>query len=607
MYRNLKMTFLAKHIYFFSHIGLTRTTMKLRHVYLLFVFIISASISSWAISATLTSSVDRTSLSIDETLRLSITLSDTSTKRSPNLDLLNTDFDVLSSNQSSMVRTYNGRVATSTEWTITLGPKKTGTLVIPSFNVDGIISDALEIKVSASKPLVHGQQKDISIETIINKDSVYVQEQLTLTHRLMFDASINVDQLDAEPVELDNAVIEKLPDAKYQKNINGKTFYVFEYSYAIFPQSSGEILIPSLRWNLRIAKSSRRSLFSNMGNYEVRRQRTDEKNITVRPKPVIFPADKPWLPAEGMRIQENWSQDPTSFKLGEPLTRTIIVQANGLTSSQLPKFTNEPNTADIKFYADQPVLKDEQREGGVVSQRIESAAIVAAKTGDLTIPGEEIPWWNTKTDRLEFLHIEPRIISVTGSANNVDQTAQNLQNTNTVITNQQLAANAQVAQENKKALLFWQCLAVFFAILAAIFAYIAFVVRPATKTNDAKKQKTDQQKRQSATETQAWNTLSHALTNNETTQARQHLIIWFGVLQNRTVHSIDEAINQISNADLILTLRKFDESLYGNSNNEESSQQLLMQLDEYRKQQSKKHKSSNNDASLLAGLHPTKA
>ena len=595
-----------KHIYFFSHIGLMRNTMKLRHIYLLFVFIISASMSSWAMSATLTSTVDRTSLSIDETLRLSITLSDTGTKQSPNLDLLNADFDILSSNQSSMVRTYNGRVTTSTEWTITLGPKRTGKLIIPSFNIDGIISDALEVTVTASQPLTHGQQKDISIETIVNKDSVYVQEQMKLTHRLMFDASINVDQLDAEPIELNNAVIEKLPDTKYQKNINGKTYYVFEYSYAIFPQSSGEIVIPSLRWNLRIAKSNRRSFFNNIGNYEVKRQRTDEKTITVKPKPVIFPADKPWLPAEKMVIQESWSQDPASFKLGEPLTRTIIVQANGLTSSQLPQFTNEPNTTDIKFYADQPVLKDEQRENGVVSQRIESAAIVAAKAGDLTIPGEEIPWWNTETDRLEFLYIEPRVISVTGSVNNTNQTVQIPQNTHPIITDEQIAENEQVVQTHKEALLFWQLLSAFFAILAAVFAYIAFIVRPNAVASNVKQQN-NQQKRHNETEAQAWSSLSQALSNDNATQARQHLIVWFGVLQNRALNSIDEAINHISDTELTLALRKFDESLYGNSNNKEDTQQLLMQLNEYRKQQSKKSKSSNNDTSLLADLHPTKA
>ena len=581
--------------------------MKLRHVYLLFVFIISASISSWAMSATLTSTVDRASLSIDETLQLSIKFSDTNTKHSPNLDLLNADFDVLSSNQSSMVSTYNGKVTTSTEWTITLGPKKTGKLIIPSFNIDGIVSDAVEITVTASEPLANGQQKDISIETIIDKDSVYVQEQIKLTHRLIFEATINVDQLDTDPVDFDNAIVEKLPDTKYQKSINGKTYYVFEYSYAIFPQSSGELVIPSLRWNLRIAKTNRRTFFNGPSNFTVRRQRTDETKVNVRPKPVIFPADKPWLPAEKMRIQENWSQDPTSFKLGEPLTRTIIVQANGLTSSQLPTFTNEPNTPDIKFYADQPVLKDEQRKEGVISQRIESAAIVAAKTGDLTIPGEEIPWWNTQTDRLEFLHIEPRIISVTGSANSINNDAQNSQNTNTINLEQQIAANEQAAQAYTKTLRFWQFLSVFFAILATVFAYIAFVVRSASITNNANKQTTVQQQRSNATETQAWNALSLSLTNDDSTQARQQLIIWFSVLQNRTLNSIDEAVKNVSNPEIILTLRKFDESLYGNSDNKENCQQLHAQLGEYRKQQLKKHKSSDKDPSLLAGLHPTKA
>lgn len=574
--------------------------MTFQRIFLLLTLAFTVSLSSFVAAATLVSKVDRATLSIDETVQLNITFSGANTNQSPNLNLLNSDFEVLSSNQSTMMRTYNGRVTTSTEWTVILGPKRTGKLIIPSFNVDGTISDALEITVTSSQPIAAGQQRDISIETIVSKDSVYVQEQIKLTHRLAFDSSINIDQLDAEPLVLDNAVIEKLPDTKYQKNINGRTYLVFEYSYAIFPQASGEIVIPSLRWNLRIAKSNRRSFFDNMGNYELKRQRTDEKTIAVKPKPIIFPADKPWLPAENLVLQESWSQDPSSFKLGEPLTRTVIVQANGLTSSQLPQFTQEPNTNDIKFYADQPVLKDDQKETGVISQRIESAAIVAAKTGELTIPGEEIPWWNTKTDRLEFLYIEPRVINVASSSSNSG--TGNLSQTQTNTTNTDSANEIPVLPTNSKSLQIWQALTLFFASLSIVLAYFAFFKSAQSTTREANN--SSEIKLFEATEIQAWNFLSRHLSNKDLPAARKQLIVWFSVLHTTPINSIDEIIDGINDKNLSSRLKSFDETLYGNTNNEESMQTLLSELTQYRKIELKKTKNTKADKATLTGLHP---
>ncbi|MFX4229013.1 MAG: BatD family protein [Porticoccaceae bacterium] len=107
-----------------------------------------------AISAELTSSVDRNSININETLTLTLRYEEGASSDSLELEVLRQDFDVLSvqPHTSNNVSIVNGNYSqqTLTTWTITLAPKREGTRVIPSFNIDGNVSDAIAIEVSRS-------------------------------------------------------------------------------------------------------------------------------------------------------------------------------------------------------------------------------------------------------------------------------------------------------------------------------------------------------------------------------------------------------------------------------------------------------------------------
>src|SRR5690606_34445830 len=94
----------------------------------------------------LTASVDRDTLGLEETFTLVLRY-DEQINASPDYELLQKDFDILNTQSGTQMSIINGSMEASTEWKIALAPKRIGKLLIPSFNVDGAISDAIEITI----------------------------------------------------------------------------------------------------------------------------------------------------------------------------------------------------------------------------------------------------------------------------------------------------------------------------------------------------------------------------------------------------------------------------------------------------------------------------
>jgi hypothetical protein len=68
--------------------------------------------------------------------------------------------------------------------------------------------------------------------------------------------------------------------------------------------------------------------------------------------------------------------------------------------------------ADIKRYPDQPLLNEQKLASGLASVRQEKIALIPTRSGSYRLPPMEIPWWNTKTDRMEIARLPERILTV---------------------------------------------------------------------------------------------------------------------------------------------------------------------------------------------------
>jgi len=367
--------------------------------------------SNTARAEDLVSTVDRNQISIDETLKLTVQYSGNKSRGKPNFNKLESEFEILSMESGNKIFGNMSNLTSITQWTMVLSPKKEGTLTVPVFSYANVKSAPIKVKVSQQQAAPAASNiNDIFIETTVDKQSVYVQEQLLLKYRLFY--SMNVDSLEAEPLEIENVIKEQIPDVRYNRRINDKLYGIAEFNYALYPQTSGQFTVPKLVWDVKVPRNRRSSttFFDFTGRYEVKRLRTEEKIIQVLPQPENYPADKPWIPAKSLVIEESWSKEPLDFNIGEPITRTITLKSEGLMSSQLPQMWASFDGDNVKIYADQPELKDEKISTGAVSERIESAAVVVADAGEAILPAITIPWWDVTSNSLKYAQIPERTL-----------------------------------------------------------------------------------------------------------------------------------------------------------------------------------------------------
>ena len=376
---------------------------------LLILSTVGISTLSWA---ELTSKVNRTVLDSNETLQLRVRLDAQAFTSEPDFSPLQKDFEILSNSRQQQYSSINGKAVSYTDWNLTLLPKRIGIILIPSLKYKREISNAIEVTVRAASTSgsAAGGKQPIYTETLVDKSAVYIQEQIILTHRLY--TSVQLRDYSLSELDIPGAIVQRLGDSQFQKVINGRNYLVLEVRYAIFPQSSGKLDIPPLRFGAyETASRSQFGAFSSRGNRVFRD--TDAKTIDIMTRPAHVPADE-WMPSSNVELSEQWSSGLDNLSVGEPITRTIRITAQGLTGAQiLPlPIIDSPN---YRLYPDQPQLEEQVTPEGVLGTRTESLALVPNQAGDMIIPAIEMRWWDTNNQRMQTARLPATTVQVTAS------------------------------------------------------------------------------------------------------------------------------------------------------------------------------------------------
>jgi hypothetical protein len=368
-----------------------------------------------ASAANFTASVDRSRLSEGETLELSLESDDATLFGKPDLAPLDEAFDVLGTRQINRLTTIDGTARATTRWIITLQPKDVGTVVIPSISLGDNKSEPITLQVIKTEQNADSESvAPVFIDASLDADSVYVQAQAILTLRIYHSVSLYDDSA-LTPLQIGNARIESLGDPRtYEKEINGVRHGVIELRYAIYPQQSGELEIPSLVFSATVAdRSQNNTTYQPFGPRPGRLMRVKSPVIPleVKAKPDEYPADVPWLPARAVALNEGWSPEPDKAQVGDSLTRSLTLKVDGLSSAQLPPLpaTSVPG---LRRYPDQPQLSNSTNERGLIGSREEREALVPNRSGRIELPAVDLVWWNTKEDRLEHTSVPARTLNV---------------------------------------------------------------------------------------------------------------------------------------------------------------------------------------------------
>jgi hypothetical protein len=387
--------------------------MKYLHLFILLF------ISSNALAATnITARLSHNPVSMDESFHL-IFEADSNVDGDPDFSVLSKDFEILSSSQSTNMRSINGNWSLKKSWDLVLISKRAGVFTIPPVPFGNDSSPAVQVTVQAASSNTQGasDQDAFFLEVNTDRRTAWVRSEIIYTIRFLTSTAINRPTL-SEPTTNDpDAIIEKLGQvANYQKMVNGVPYSVSELRFAVYPQRSGTLTFEPVIFEGRIASGRQSSsLFDQfMQSGTLKRLRSESISVTVKPRPATV-APSAWLPAEKLSIEEEWSEDLSQLRSGEPVTRTLTITATGLPGEQL----NDPDLAQVngvKQYPDKAVIENQRKRDGITGRRQIKVAMIPTQAGRYVIPAINIPWWNARTGKQEYAQLPETVIEATGNA-----------------------------------------------------------------------------------------------------------------------------------------------------------------------------------------------
>lgn len=373
-----------------------------------------------ALPATISASVDRSSVSVDESFHLMLEV-DGDIDVDPDLSPLAEHFEILNQSRSQNVSIINGRASRQNTWQIELMPTRPGSFTIPAIEFGSARSNPVTVLVRPSGPPGEDDTSPFFLEVEVDEERPYVQQQVVYTVRVYRTVKATSARLSEPAPEGVDTIVERLgKDTVYVAHRGGRRYRVTERRYAIFPQGSGMLLLPPLRFQAEVIErgGSRSRIFDTVRTQSIR-VRSKAIEVPVAEAPAEAP--RVWLPARSLSLGETWSS-AGPVTAGDALTRRITIRASGLIAAQLPEL-NLALPEAIKQYPEQPELKNLAGEDGVVGTRIQTTALVATRPGSYTLPAVTVTWWNVETRQPEQAVLPSRILEVTAGPPVAERTA----------------------------------------------------------------------------------------------------------------------------------------------------------------------------------------
>jgi hypothetical protein len=352
--------------------------------------------------------LDRNSMHIGETVTLNVEISGDSGAGQPDFSSVAKDFDMLGTQSSSSVSIVNGQTSSKLLWAVGLQPKHAGNLTIPAFTVGSAQTQALSVNVlPAATGAVGKAGDDLFVEAEATPRSPYVQQEIRLTVKLYYALSLIDGNLD-DP-KLEGLVVRKLgQDSNYTTDLNGRRYRVVERHYAASADNSGTLDLPPIMFRGRgLDPGDMNSFFSRGRSVSAQ---SDPIALDVRARPPGSGGDT-WLPAQSLTLDVEGAGADKTARVGEPLTLTVRLKAQGLAFEQLPEL-KLPKIDGAELYPDKETTQNRDDGNWIYGQRERKFAIVPSRPGQLMLPAVSIAWWDTAHNRAEVGTVPAQTIDV---------------------------------------------------------------------------------------------------------------------------------------------------------------------------------------------------
>ena len=337
----------------------------------------------------------------------------------PNLN----SFLILSGpNQSSNMQIINGAVSGSRAFTYYLQPRSVGKFTIGSaaISVKGqtLKSDPLPIEVvkggtpQQSKKTQGGQDvssKEISenvfIRALVDKNSVYQGEQVTVTYKLYTRLNIQSPQVSklpsyqgfwSEEIETSNQITFA------RENYEGKVFNVAVLKRAaLFPTQTGELSVTPFELKIPVLVQRKKRSNSPFDNFfdDPFFGRTESVEYTAKSNTVkvkVLPLPQTTLSSFTGAVGDYTLQTSVDKKIvrqNEPVTLKVMVSGEGNINLLDPPQMQIPNG----FEKYEPKISTNVSRGGVISGKKNFELLVIPRvSGNFEIPAMQFTFFNPR-------------------------------------------------------------------------------------------------------------------------------------------------------------------------------------------------------------------
>ena len=582
--------------------------IKLIRLFLLLPLVIFCSVAG-AQDQKLEVSVDRSELARGETLTYTIRVYDQRQGMQLDLTPLTDEFDVLGTRTSSQIRSINGTVESWTDYIVTLFPLTEGELTIPSLEINDATTIPIIISVVNEGPRSNQSNEELFLEIEVNKETVYVQEQLLFTIRLYYTIN-GIRNPQFTELEIPDTVIQLIGSPnQYEKLIDGVRYGAYEKRYVVFPQRSGSLEIPDILFRGEVTDGSSNFVFRNLNTRRVTAF-IEGISIQVDERPEIAKDTQFWLPVANLTLEESWSVDISALKIGDSAVRTITMVADGLDGAVLPQFS-PTDIESLNLYADPPDIQRTFVDGSIVGSRIETMTLVPTLAGSIEIPEISVPWWNINTDMQErtvipavyinIATVEGEVPSEQSVSSAVD--IETLLETTPIVDQEMIDAQAEAQFIAVDA--FWLNYLIALSLVIVIASIYRLVIRPNKQAINtfinAQRVRIGEKYSPEQNEPVAYRQLVHACRRKDLYRIRETLIQWSNhYLGKHTLSTMEDILQQTETPELHKHAGQIQAALFSTESRQHSEldfnpQIFIRLIASLRRSKRKKQKHTNRE------------
>ena len=226
--------------------------MKKLGNYLFLSLVASVILAGTAWAQTFNATVNRTDVPQGETFVLTLELIDGNDKGNPDLSVLDKDFIVYSVGTAFNYKYINGVSSKSRQWQIALMPKNSGSIEIPSIQMDNLATQPITLNVipanqalsagqnNPNQPAQNANRPKFDMVAKVENTSPYVQQQIDYTITIYDTGGLQGDAPQFIDDGSNDWIIKSLGSPTIgSKIVNGRSLREITFRYALFPQKSG--------------------------------------------------------------------------------------------------------------------------------------------------------------------------------------------------------------------------------------------------------------------------------------------------------------------------------------------------------------------------------